>query len=407
MNRKLYRYLFLGLSLAILSGCAESEDFSSPGKYHDPDVINMSVLLDNQHENSSSLTRAAETNLVSLETVGNSFMVWGYFSPAAATATPGNLYVGESNTVGTVINYTSTGWDYANPSEKALWPSTDNPLNFQAVTPADYGTISNTPTDNVPCVAMLVTVPADQADQKDLLFGHEESVTQSSHDSSVQLTFEHAMAQVGFQARKTLASLSVEIGEITVHNVRNSATVGYTGALNGYKRTLAVSNYATSVNDYAIGLSAASIPITSSSPVQLNADDGMLMMLPQSGTSSPDAWNTTANAPVSIDNANIEGNELSYIEVSCKVHSSGSYIIGTPTTFGSIYIPFKANWAVGSKYIYTLSFGSGAGGFDQNGNPTLAIISYDVDSMEEWQTVERSALPIDDSYNITSSDEIL
>ena len=109
----------------------------------------------------------------------------------------------------------------------------------------------------------------------------------------------------------------------------------------------------------------------------------------------------------SIDNANIEGHELSYIEVACKVHSSGSYIIGTPTTFGSIYIPFKADWAIGSKYIYTLSFGSGAGGFDQNGNPTLAIISYDIDSMEDWQTVERSAMPISDSYNITSSDEIL
>ena len=81
MNRKIYRSLFLGLSLTILSGCTESEDFSSPGKFHDPDVINMSVLLDNQRENNSSLTRAAETNLASLETVGNSFMVWGYFSP--------------------------------------------------------------------------------------------------------------------------------------------------------------------------------------------------------------------------------------------------------------------------------------------------------------------------------------
>ena len=393
--------------MATFAGCSESEDFSNPANQYDPDVINMSVLLDNQRENNSSLTRAAETNLASLENDGNSFMVWGYFSPASQDVTPGALYVGDSHTVGTVITYSGSGWDYADQTKKALWPSRTSPLNFQAVTPYDYGTIVNEPSDNVPAIAMQVTVPADQTSQKDLLFGHEESVTQSSHDSSVQLTFEHAMAQIGFQARKTLESLSVEIGGITIHNVRNSAKVGYTGALNGYKRSLAVSDYAASVADYAIGLSATSIPVTSSTAVQLNADDGMLMMLPQSGTASPDAWNTAANAPVSIGNANIEGGEQSYIEVLCKIHSSGSYIIGTPTSFGSIYIPFKGEWAIGSKYIYTLSFGSGAGGYDQNGNPTLAIISYDVDSMEEWQTIERSALPIDDSYNITSSDEIL
>lgn len=193
-----------------LAACSESEEFTQNGhRVYDPDVINMNVLLENER---SSITRAAETTLSTLETEGNTFMVWGYFSPTAQDATPGALYVGDSDISGTLINYSDGAWDYADPSKKTLWPSRSAPLNFQAVTPANYGTIVNTPADNVPKVAVSVTVPADNALQKDLLFGHEENVTQDSHSSSVQLTFEHAMAQVAFQARKTLASLSVEIG---------------------------------------------------------------------------------------------------------------------------------------------------------------------------------------------------
>lgn len=385
------QYVVLSLMALYLTACSESEEFAQNGhRVYDPDVINMNVLLDNER---SSITRAAETTLSTLETEGNSFMVWGYFSPTAQDATPGALYVGDSDTSGTLINYSDGAWDYADPSKKALWPSRSAPLNFQAVTPANYGTIVNSPADNVPMVAVSVTVPADNALQKDLLFGHEENVTQDSHSSSVQLTFEHAMAQVAFQARKTLASLSVEIGGITVHNVRNSASVGYLGGLSGDRRILDVSDYASSVSSFSVGMKASEIAITTSTPVALSADGGMLMMLPQSGTKSPDAWNTSSASPVSIETANATGSEQSYIEVVCKVHSGDMYVVGTPAAYGSIYIPFKADWAVGCKYTYTLSFGSGAGGFDANGKPLLSIISYDVDSMASWAEVETSTLP--------------
>ena len=403
--KKIYTTAIALLGLcASLTGCSEDGFPGSDTHRRDPDVINMSVLLENQ--STVAQTRAAETTLSTLESEGNKFMVWGYFAPDAASATPGNLYVGDPHTVGTVIGYSGGAWDYEDVTKKALWPSVTDPLNFQAVTPYDYGTVTNTPAGNIPCVAMQVTVPSDQSLQKDLLFGHEEEVTQASHDNSVVMAFEHAMAQIGFQAKKTLASLSVEVGGITVHNVRNSATVGYTGALTGSRRALAVSDYAATVGDFAIGMASPSVSVTSATPVTLNGTDGMLMMIPQSGSGSPDAWNTSASTAVPLITADTEGSEMSYLQVSCKVHSGSTYVIGTPSAFGNIFIPFKASWNVGCKYIYTLSFGSGAGGFDADGNPVLSLISYSVESMDDWREAEMSSLPLG-SETVTDSGEIL
>lgn len=49
---------------------------------------------------------------------------------------------------------------------------------------------------------------------------------------------------------------------------------------------------------------------------------------------------------------------------------------------------------MGCKYIYTLSFGSGAGGLDADGNPVLSLISYSVESMDDWREAEMSSLPL-------------
>lgn len=395
---------FLSLASGLFTSCSESEEFSGgQSKIRDPKVINMNVLLDSER---NGITRASENTLSSLESEGNSFMVWGYFAPTAQDGTPGALYVGDSHTVGTLITYSDGAWDYADPSKKALWPSRNSALSFQAVSPVGYGSVINSPEDNIAKVAVSVTVPEDNSLQKDLLFGHEEGVTQSSHDSSVQLTFQHAMTQVGFQARKTLESLSVEVGGITIHNVRNSASVGYLGAVSGSGRVLAVRDYAPSVGSFPVGMAAEDIPVTSSTPVQLSADDGMLMMLPQSGTDTPDAWGTSSGSPLAVADANASGSEQSYIEVSCKVHSGDMYVVGTPSSYGRIYIPFKADWSIGCKYIYTLTFGSGSGGYDADGKPILSIISYDVEQMKDWQEIKMNSLPRN-SDTVTSASEIL
>lgn len=383
MKYRIYNTIGILLLLLIVIACSEVEISNSNS--HDADIIGINAVIQ-----SPKVTRGNQADLSVLESEGSSFMVWGYFSPEAIGVIPGDLYMGDSHTVGTIINHSGTNWDYQNPAETAYWPLTSAPLNFQAVMPYDYGIIANNPSNGVPCVAMQITVPTDNSQQKDLLFGHDEEVTRLTNSGSVNLVFEHAMSEIDFQAVTLPSKISVEINGVIIHNVRNSATIGYTGETAGSRRTLAVSDYTSTVGSFAVGMSSQSVSVTSDTPVRLSANDGLLFMIPQSGTDSPNAWTTTNSAAIPLSVANVEGSEMSYIEVSCKVLSGPLYVIGSENNYESVYIPFKANWEIGHRYTYTLNFGSGTGGYSEDGTQKLYPVCFLTEDEENWSEIERN-----------------
>lgn len=345
------------------------------------DAIGFQAILDNQ-----VTTRATPTTLTEMNVANNTFMVWGYYTSdcteSAALGIARNArYVGSSATVGTIIKYSSDAWNYNTLSDKAYWPS--QPLNFQAVTPYDYGTIVNDET-GVAQLAMEVDVPADQSAQKDLMFGHEEGVTKTSHNLCVNLAFEHALSQICFKAKTASSNITAHISGVKINNIKDAGTVGYTGALTGDKRALAVALGST-YDDYAIGMASADILVNSTSTAaDLNAANGTLMLLPQTTT----AWGTTVASAVTTSAADAANN--SYLELDIAIQNGSSYVVGSydsgtsEITYGKVYIPFAANWAIGKKYTYTIIVGEGNNGFDENGEPLLQPISYTVSSIEAW-----------------------
>ena len=89
-------------------------------------------------------------------------------------------------------------------------------------------------------------------------------------------------------------------------------------------------------------------------------------------------WATTVASPKTIAKANDD--KESYLEISCKIKLDGSYITGSDTDYGKLYVPFGANWQPGKRYIYTLVFG---GGYDEDGNSILTPINFTATS-EAW-----------------------
>lgn len=332
-------------------------------------------------------TRGTATTLSNFEVDDNTFMVWGYYSTDATGTgvTPGALYVGSSNTVGTVIKYTTPSWDYNSSADKKLWPVETAKLNFQAVSPYNYGTVINTPADNVAALGMTVTVPTACASQKDVVFGHAESMTYTSNATVVPLTFEHALSQVVFQGKVAEAGITATIKGVKVCNVYNTANVGFLGAITGERRALAVTNTAATTDKFPIGMyGAADVVLTSTTATDLCAADGALMMIPQSGLT---AWDPTNLATKSI--AQADGAGQTYLEVECKIKYTAldSYILGSADAYGKIYVPFNVDWAIGKKYTYVLNFGSGQGGYDEDGNASMNYISYSVASVVAWDDV--------------------
>lgn len=338
--------------------------------------------------NNVPVTRGTATTLANFEVEGNSFMVFGYYS-TDATGTgvnPGALYVGTSNTVGTVIAYDGSKWDYSNAADKKLWPAETAKLNFQAVSPASYGTIINTPADNVAALGMTITVPATVEDQKDVVFGHAESKTYASNATVVPLAFEHALSQVVFQGKVADDNLTATIKGVKVCNVKNTANVGYLGAIdaeNTQYRALAVTGIGTTVDSYPVGMAGgADVVLTTTTATDLCAATGALMMIPQSGATP---WDPTAG---NIAAANTAGQ--TYLEIECKIMytDSGEYVLGSADAYGKIYVPFTIDWAIGKKYTYLLNFGTGSGGYDESGEELMNYITFSVSSVENWNEIE-------------------
>ena len=334
-------------------------------------------------------TRATPTTSTEMNVTNNTFMVWGFYTSDCTGDATKNIaqnarYVGASNTVGTIIKYDGSNWIYNTATDKAYWPGA--PLNFQAVTPYDYGTIVNDATSSeVSKLAMTIDVPADQSAQKDLMFGHEEGVTKTSHNLDVQLTFEHALSQIVFKAKTASTNITANISGVKINNIQDCGTVGYTGALTGDKRALAVTLASPATyDDYAIGMYSADVAVNSTTTAaQLNAANGTLMMLPQTTT----AWTTAVGSPVTTAAADAANN--SYLELDCKIQNGDTYVVGSTSAYGKVYIPFSADWAIGKKYTYTIIVGEGNNGFDEDGNPLLQPISYVVQSIEDWDPIDR------------------
>ena len=275
--------------------------------------------------------------------------------------------------------------DHADEADKKLWPAETGKLNFQAVSPASYGTVINTPADNVAALGLTVTVPSTVTDQKDVIFGHAESKTYASNATVVPLAFEHAMSQIVFQGKVAEENMTATIKGVKVCNVKNTANIGYLGAIdavNTQYRALAVTEIGATVDSYPIGMfGGADKVVSTTTATDLCAADGALIMIPQSGAT---AWDPTAG---SISDANTAG--LTYLEIECKIkyNDKDDYILGSAEAYGKIYVPFTIDWAIGKKYTYVLNFGTGSGGYDEEGQELMNYISFSVASVEDWTVI--------------------
>lgn len=378
MNRKFQKTAALAaLGMAIMTACT-----------NDDELVGGNYPLDSSRSVSFNVnsfrTRATETNTTNYLTQVQDFQVWGFFAPDATGngVTPGAQYMGTNATTGVKINGNGSGeWNYDKISEMALWPQETAKLNFQAITPAADAsfTIENNVSNKLAHVVANVTVPTDNALQRDIMFASAVNQTSTTNNKCVDLAFEHAMSQIVFKAMVKDETFSAEISDITIKNIKNKGKVGFI-ADDGDAVSLSASVEDGSFDNYPIGMNTKTVNTTTA--VDITKEGGALMLLPQKTF----AWNTSEDSPVSISQA--DANHLSYIVVTCKLKMNSTYAVGDESNYGKLYIPFSANWEQGKKYTYTLNIGEGSNVFDENGAPiTMANISFNA-SVKDWTAVD-------------------
>ena len=271
----------------------------------------------------------------------------------------------------------STDWTY---SPKKAWPTAA--LDFYAVNPATNANLTDVTIDGAN-KKFTYEVPTDVAEQVDVMYSVKKAQRKSNR--TVDFLFKHALAQVAFKATTTDAKYSAEIGGIEVHNLKNKGTFTYP-EMNTAAGAASNGSWANeeSVDNYAIG-TVDGVPVTAinNTGKAVSADNGMLMILPQSTTK----WTTTKETAVKISDA--DASKQCYLKIQLKLKENNSYIVGSADDFATVYMPFGYEWQMGKKYIYNLKFGNGAG-YDENGDPILQFIEFNptVDPWIEEQVVD-------------------
>lgn len=332
-------------------------------------------------------TRGTATTALNFLDQISDFQVFGYFSDGSGR------YVGTSDVIGTVIDGDGAGnWDYHVASQTQYWPSGN--LDFQAITPSADASfaLANTPATGSPRLTADVTVPTTVTDQKDIMFASATAVNNASTGAAVGLTFKHALSQVVFSGKVANPTITAIVDEITVCNVHNTGNVGYREAVS----TLSAQATGSAASNFSVGLiegadaaaTTAARTMTSTTAQNLTNGNGALMMIPQTQV----AWTHTAPEKAIADATG------SYLKIKCKVqdNNSSTWLIGAASganEFEYVYVPFDLTtvaWELGKKYTYTLVFGNGSGGYDEDGDPltNMIPITYTVTAAEDWTAAD-------------------
>lgn len=406
--KKVYFFAAVAAIVGVtITSCSQDESVEAPFSSSLSNQIKFTAVQDRPgHVGTTRGTAITGTNWNS--GLVSDMQVWGFYSANVEAVdtkgiAPGAQYVG-SGANGIFIDYAAGNWGYRNTSDVAFWPKAN--LNFQAVIPsADDTEITNftfTPdgTNKTNYLVAELNVPATVENQKDVMFAQavDEAPRTADSNSPVQFTFNHALAQVVFSGKLASENLSATVEDIKICNIDQKGIVGFealtTPDTKGKAQLMERAKFTGITRTYekfSVGL-VNNATLNGADNVDaakdLTAEDGALMMLPVDR--STDKWTTTPAVAVPITTA--DAGNMVYLAISCKVLNGSTYLIGSTEEdgFETVYIPFEADWKQGKKYTYTLVFGTGSGGYDEDGKPldNMLPIEYSLDEVTDWSVEE-------------------
>lgn len=372
-----------------MASCSQDETI---GINHDGDEITFNVVTNNA-------TRAENVFC-------NQNLPGGFYVSAISD---GKTYIDKDYVTGSNGNWTNT-------SGTRYWPETA--VDFYAHVNGGDAYKWNNGSPKFEGFTVNNTVGS----QVDLLYAVK--TDQSKAGGKVNLNFRHALSQIVFQAKNTNANLYVEIAGVSVVNVGGTNTFtfplanteanivdhdenadgvyedGEFGSSINYDASWGTWEALTQgTEQYNVDFDKTPVPGTNTlvSLTTKNEDgeeynSNAMLLLPQNTT----AWDPEAN-PL----PGAAGNTGSYLLVDCAIfnvagtdYAEGDDVClwgkpqGSGWTTKELAIPVAFDWKQGKKYVYTLVFGEGNGGYDpdpdpedpdpEDPNPVLVPITFEI-----------------------------
>lgn len=358
-----------------MASCSQDETI---GINHDGDEITFNVVT-------NSATRAADVFC-------NQNLPGGFYVSAISD---GKTYIDKDHVTGSNGNWTNT-------SGTRYWPET--PVDFYAHVNGEAS--YKWSVDGAgKATAKFENFQVSQAvgSQVDLLYAVK--TNQSKADGKVNLNFRHALSQIVFQAKNTNANLYVEIAGVSVANVGGTNTFTFPSANtennivdhdenadgvyedgefgSGISYDASWGTWAAltqGTEQYNVDFDKKSVlgnntlvSLTTANDAGKEYNSNAMLLLPQKTT----AWDPETN-PL----PGAAGNTGSYLLVDCAIfnvagtdYAEGDDVClwgepqGSGWTTKELAIPVAFDWEQGKKYVYTLVFGEGNGGYDPDPEP--------------------------------------
>lgn len=295
---------FIIFFVFILSSCAQERESINNISGSDEDVISFTLP--------DSIDTDTRASLVT--SMPDQFKVYAYNSNGTAVIN------------GEVFTKSGTIWT---SSTEHLWPTSGN-LTFYAYYPYDNTSVVSFSTST----KQLSYTPGNVNVQSDLIYAYN-SLSRPANGGPVPLTFNRALAAVSVAAQLAGSAkyTTVQIASIQLCNVIPNNTL--TSFVDG--------NVASSGTATNYQFAMASNPVSlSTTPKSISSTTGYLLVPAQTLT----AWSHTG----SLSN--------SYFVITGKVIVGNYYVIGSPSTNGTWYIPVGATLRKGEINRIVLTLGA-------------------------------------------------
>lgn len=307
MTKKMF---FVALaSLALATSCSNDDRQLAGGESDKRIKFNTSFSLPIE-------SRAAETTTANLA----SFYVSSFQDDA-----DGNYMTG--------INYTKSGDVWTTAQGNFFWPVTGD-LNFFCYAPENPGQ-SGTFSINKDNQEFADFVPnATAGTQADFIYAVAKGNAKDNGSTGVDITFNHALTEITVAAKNDNAAYTVEVSGVKISNVANKGSFTFP-SLSGDAAKWTLSGDAADVASYESTLATA---------VELGSDVSTIsseafMILPQQ-LEKDEVFSKKSN-----------------ISVKVKITMQGGQVIYNDWA----YVGIDDNLEMGTHYVYTLDFSTGAG----------------------------------------------
>lgn len=279
---------------------------------------------------------------------------------------------------GVNISYKGGKWDYTTSTDLKYWPT--GALNFYAVSPVSHTYSWQISQSKKEIDYLSYDEYDDGVPYTDVMYAIATNKSKADNSGIVKLQFKHITSQVVFKAQKQLSNMNVEIKSITLHNFMHRGTfkIPTDGSepqqSNWSYITLPTQEPNYVIKDKKIDIKTDATDISTSTP---------MFLIPQ----KLKKWDTSHNITTA------DNNKESYLSIECKISIDDFYKIGSESGYGTLFVPFEADWQPSKRYIYTLKFG---GGYDNQGQPILTPINFDA-KVDNW---------VEDTDNSTTGNDI-